>query len=298
MAEQTFTAVDLSRLPAPAVVEELSFETILTEMLAELRARDPSFTATVESDPAYKILEVCAYRETLIRARVNDAARSIMLAYATGSDLDHLAAVFGVSRLLIAPANALSGTPEVFEKDVDLRRRVTLAPEGYSVAGPEGAYIFHALSADPLVLDASCESPQPGRVVVTILSRQAEGAASDALLNAVTAALNADTVRPLTDEVLVQSATLIDYEVVAQISTFAGPDAALVLAASNSRLAALIEDNRRLGRDITRSAIFAALHAPGVHRVVLISPPTDIIVNRDEVAVCTARAVTHAGAGE
>lgn len=298
MAEQTFTAVDLSRLPAPAVVEELSFETILTEMLAELRARDPSFTATVESDPAYKILEVCAYRETLIRARVNDAARSIMLAYATGSDLDHLAAVFGVSRLLIAPANALSGTPDVFENDVDLRRRVTLAPEGYSVAGPEGAYIFHALSADPLVLDASCESPQPGRVVVTILSRQAEGAASNALLNAVTAALNADTVRPLTDEVLVQSATLIDYEVVAQISTFAGPDAALVLAASNSRLAALIEDNRRLGRDITRSAIFAALHAPGVHRVALISPPTDIIVNRDEVAVCTARAVTHAGAGE
>lgn len=298
MAEQTFTAVDLSRLPAPAVVEDLSFENILAEMLAELRQRDPSFTATVESDPAYKILEVCAYREVLIRGRVNDAARSVMLAYASGSDLDQLAAVFGVERLLIAAANPLTGTPAVFESDTELRRRVTLAPEGYSVAGPEGAYIFHALSADPLVLDASCESPEPGQVVVTILSREGDGAASDPLLDTVAAALNAETVRPLTDEVLVQSATLIDYEIEAEIATFAGPDAAVVLAESNARLDALIEENHRLGRDITRSAIFAALHVPGVQRVDLISPAADITVGRDEVAVCVARTVTHIGVGE
>jgi phage-related baseplate assembly protein len=298
MAEQTFTAVDLSRLPAPAVVEELSFETILAEMLAELRARDPSFTATVESDPAYKILEVCAYRETLIRARVNDAARSVMLAYASGSDLDHLAAVFGVVRLALAPANPITGTPAVFENDVELRRRVTLAPEGYSVAGPEGAYIFHALSADPLVLDASVESPEPGQVVVTILSREGDGAASDPLLVTVAAALNAENVRPLTDEVLVQSATLIDYEINAEIATFAGPDAAIVLATSNARLTAMIEESHRLGRDVTRSAIFAALHVPGVQRVRLISPADDIAVGRDEVAVCIARSVTHVGIGE
>lgn len=298
MAEQTFTAVDLSRLPAPAVVEALSFEIILAEMLAELRARDPSFTATVESDPAYKILEVCAYREVLIRGRVNDAARSVMLAYATGSDLDQLAAVFGVSRLLIADANPLTGTPAVFESDAELRRRVTLAPEGYSVAGPEGAYIFHALSADPLVLDASCESPEPGQVVVTILSREGDGAASDPLLDTVAAALNAETVRPLTDEVLVQSATLIDYEIEAEIATFSGPDAAVVLAESNARLEALIEETHRLGRDVARSAIFAALHAPGVQRVTLISPVADIPVGRDEVAVCIGKTVTHVGVGE
>src|SRR3546814_9711108 len=45
--------------------------------------------------------------------------------------------------------------PAVMESDSDLRRRLVLAPEGYSVAGPEGAYIFHALSAHPDVLDAS-----------------------------------------------------------------------------------------------------------------------------------------------
>ncbi|MEI6418706.1 MAG: baseplate J/gp47 family protein [Sphingomonadales bacterium] len=295
MAE-TFTAVDLSRLPAPAVVEQLSFEAVLAAMLADLRTRDPSFTATVESDPAYKILQVCAWREVMLRARVNDAAKSVMLAYAAGADLDQLAALFGVARQLISPANASTGAAAVFESDADLRRRVTLAPEGYSVAGPTGAYIFHALSADPLVADAACESPSPGQVVVTVLSR--DGIASPALLAKVAAALSADTVRPLTDQVIVQPATLVDYEIDAAITTFPGPDASVVLAEANAQLDALIADTARLGRDITRSAIFAALHVPGVQRVDLASPAADIAVASDEVAVCTARAVTHAGVAE
>ncbi|MEI6485668.1 MAG: hypothetical protein WCO11_05315 [Sphingomonadales bacterium] len=51
MAEQTFTPLDLSRLPALAVVEELSFEAILADVLVEMRVRGPSFSANVESDP-------------------------------------------------------------------------------------------------------------------------------------------------------------------------------------------------------------------------------------------------------
>ena len=87
-----FTVVNLSQLPAPNVVESLDFETILAEMIADLQGRDPTFTALVESDPAYKILEVCAYRELLMRQRVNESAKAIMLAYATGADLDQLGA--------------------------------------------------------------------------------------------------------------------------------------------------------------------------------------------------------------
>ena len=45
-----------------------------------------------------------AYRELLIRQRVNDAARGVMLATASGTDLDNLAANFNVERLLITPA--------------------------------------------------------------------------------------------------------------------------------------------------------------------------------------------------
>src|SRR5688572_21280727 len=81
LSMSTFTAVDLSRLPAPAVVEQLDFEVIFSAMLADLRARDPQFTAITESDPAYKLLQVCAYREMIVRQRCNEACRAIMLAY-------------------------------------------------------------------------------------------------------------------------------------------------------------------------------------------------------------------------
>ncbi|WP_163834692.1 baseplate J/gp47 family protein [Spartinivicinus ruber] len=62
-----FTAIDLSQLPAPDVIEPIDYEMVLASMLDDLQKRDSSFTALVESDPAMKILEVCAYREMLIR---------------------------------------------------------------------------------------------------------------------------------------------------------------------------------------------------------------------------------------
>ncbi|MET0373168.1 MAG: baseplate J/gp47 family protein, partial [Rhizorhabdus sp.] len=230
MADTTFTAVDLSRLPAPAVIEALSFEQIRADMLAMLAARLPGFDAFVESEPAVKLIEVFAYRELLLRARINDAARAVMPAYAIGADLDQLAALMGVARLLVTPADPQTGAAAVMESDADLRRRLVLAPEGYSVAGPEGAYIFHALTADGDVLDASATSPSPGAVVVTILARGNGGVAGAPLVAEVAAYLSADERRPLTDVVTVQPAQLVDYQITAQVRTFAGPDAAIVLA--------------------------------------------------------------------
>lgn len=106
-----YTKVDLSQLAPPNVVEALDFESIFAAMLADLRARDSTFTALVESDPAYKILEVAAYRELLIRQRVNDAAKAVMVAYATGADLDQIGANYDVARLLITPADETTIPP-------------------------------------------------------------------------------------------------------------------------------------------------------------------------------------------
>ena len=148
MITNAFSQIDLSRLAAPDVVEALDFEAILAEMLADLRGRDSAFTALTEADPAYKILEVAAYRELLIRQRINEAARSVMLAYAAGADLDQIAANFGVARLLIRPADdrTIPPTPAVYETDEELRNRVTLSLEGYTAAGSRGSYVYHALS--------------------------------------------------------------------------------------------------------------------------------------------------------
>lgn len=293
-----YTAVDLSQLPAPSVVEALSFEQIFAAMLADLQARDSAFSALVESDPAYKILQVCAYRELMLRQRVNDAARAVMLAYAVGADLDNLGALLGVQRLQLDAGDPEHSVPPTMESDLDYRRRIVLAPEGFSVAGPEGAYIFHALSASPDVLDASATSPTPGSVVVSVLSRVGDGTADAALLAAVDAALNADNVRPLTDQVSVQSAQIIPYNVAATIYTYAGPDAALVIAASTNRLNDYIAESHRMGRDVTLSGLYSVLHSPGVQRVELTAPLADIIIERTQAAYCTGIAIASGGVSE
>ena len=296
----SFTAVDLSQLPAPDVIETVDFEAILAEMLADLQARDTSFTALLESDPAYKILQVAAYRETLLRQRINEAGRAVMLAYATGADLDNLAALLGVTRLVLDPGNpdALPPVPPTMESDADFRRRTTLALEGFSTAGPRGAYLFHAISASPSVADAGVDSPAPGVVRVSVLSRDGDGTASSALLSAVTSALNAESVRPLTDTVQVQTAEVVPYEVQATLYFLSGPDSSVVMARAEAAIADHVASLRKVGRDVTLSGIYAALHQSGVQRVELAQPLASISIGSTQAAVCTAITLTDGGVDE
>lgn len=332
MSATSATAIDLSQLPAPQIVEQLDYLAILADLRADMLARYPDFSAAVESDPVQKLLEVAAYREMMLRAEFNERARGCLVAFATGADLDNLGALLRAFRLEITPADLLAGTPAIMESDADFRRRIILAPEGYSVAGPEGAYIWHALSADADVLDASATSPQPddikqlvmtilaahgaapglvaamtlaleaanwpGDVIVSVLSRTGDGTAPSALLDVVEAAVSARDVRPLTDYVTVQTAEVVDYAIVANIETFAGPDSGIVLAEAETRLAIYLERSRRLGRDIVRSAIFAALHVEGVSQVTLTSPAADVELTRVQAAHCTSVTLNHAGTGE
>lgn len=298
----SYTPIDLSTLPAPDVVQTLSFETILAEMLANLRERDPAFTALVESDPAYKILEVAAYRELLIRQRVNDGARAVMLAYATGSNLEQLAGLFGVTRKLIDPgdANAVPPVPATYETDAALRYRTQLALEGLSTAGPVGAYQYHALAVEG-VKDVGVQGPpdtDPGDVLVTILSDDGNGAADSNLIAAVQAALSAEDVRPLTDQVTVQSATITEYEIVATLYIPTGPDPNLVRAASLASVESFVAAQHKVGTDVRLSALYAALHVGGVERVTLSAPgmTADLICDAEHAPFCTDITLTTADA--
>lgn len=296
----TFTAIDLSRVPAPQVVQTLSAEKILSEMLEDLLARHPEFTALLESDPAIKLLEVAAYRELLLRQRINEAAQAVMLPYALGTDLDNLGALFGVQRLITTPGDpsAVPPVPAIYESDSELRYRIQLSLEGLSTAGPEGAYIYHALSASGQVLDASAISPEPGEVLVTVLSRLGNGVAAPELLATVYAAINAESVRPLTDYVQVQSATITEYALEATLYFYAGPDREVVLANAQAAAEAYVAAQHRLGRDVTLSGIYAALHQPGVQRVELASPAAGIIVGRQGATYCTGITLHDGGLDE
>lgn len=294
----TVTAIDLSLLPPPEIIGALDYQAILAALRSDMLVRYPAFSAAVESDPVQKLLEVAAYRELMLRAEFNERARGCMIAFAKGGDLDQLGALLGAQRLEITPADTYLDIPAVMESDADFRRRVVLAPEGFSVAGPEGAYISHALSADGEVLDASATSPSPGEVLVTVLSRIGDGTASPELLATVEAAVGAEDVRPLTDMVTVQAAQIIEYEIEAVITTFAGPDSSIVMDAAWKGIEAYVTRSRLLGRDIVTSSHIAALNAEGVSHIQLISPAADVVLDRTQAAYCTGITLTHGGTGE
>lgn len=295
-----FTAINLALVAAPKVIEELDFEQIYSAMLADLVERIPEFDALIESEPVIKVLQVAAFRELLLRQRINDAAHAVMLPYSKGTDLENLGALFGVTRLLISPADNAAVPPvaAVYESDDDYRYRIQLSLEGLSTAGPEGAYIFHALSADGLVLDASAISPTPGEVVITVLSRTGSGVPSSELLATVEAALSAEGVRPLTDYVQVQAASIINYQVEATLHFFAGPDRAVIMANAQAAIEAYVAGQHRLGMDVTLSGIYAALHQPGVQRVDLVSPVANLVVDRQSATYCTGITLTDGGLDE
>lgn len=292
-------AVDLSRLPVPDAVEVLDYEAILAAMIADLAARAPELAAafTIESDPLVKDLQVGAYRELLLRARINDAVRSVMLATAMGGDLDNLAALFGVARQVVTPADpaAIPPVAAVLEGDDALRLRTQLALEGFSTAGPRAAYEYHARSADARVADVAIDSPSPGVVRVTLLSREGDGQASSAVLAAVSNALNAGDVRPLCDTVQVQSAQIIPFAIDARLTLLQGPDVSVILAEAQAELGRYLASIRGVGRAVRLSGIYGALNRAGVENVTLISPTADIIVGGTEAAHCTAAVVQIAG---
>jgi phage-related baseplate assembly protein len=291
---KTFTTVDLSKLPAPAVIETIDFEAILADMLADYQARDPSFTALVESDPAFKQLEAAAYRETVVRQRVNDAAKALMLPYAGASDLDIIGANFNVERLLLdaGDATAIPPVPATYEADDDFRRRIQLSFEGYTTAGSEGSYVFHALSADGDVKDVSVTSPTPGQVSVYVLSRTGDGTADAGLVDTVTAALNADEIRPMTDNVSVFSANIVNYAITAELVLYPGPDSDVVRQAALDAVTAHTIDIKRMGQDVSISGLMSKLHQPGVQDVSLTAPVANIAIDTSQAANCTAITLT------
>lgn len=290
-----FSSIDLSKLPAPEVIRTVDYEALLAEMKAEIIRHMPGLVAyiSLESEPASQLLRVCAYYRMLDRLEFNDGARACMLALSTGTDLDGLAAFWGVGRLIVQEANASVKPPirEIRESDEAFRKRIQLSLEGHSTAGPRGSYIFWALSASGDVKDASVHSPKPGEVIVTVLSHDGDGSPSNTLLNTVETALNDEDVRPLTDRVSVQATTIIPYQIEASLVLYEGPDASAVEVAARAALDAYITTHHRLGHDITLSGLHAALHQPGVQNVRITRPASDIEVGPAEAAWCPKGAI-------
>ncbi|AZF57441.1 MULTISPECIES: baseplate assembly protein [Pseudomonas] len=292
----SFAAIDLSQLPPPQIVEQIDFEQILAErkayMISLWPAEEQAQIAArleIESEPLTKLLQENTYRETVWRQRVNEASLANLLATARGTDLEQLAANFNVKRLVIqeSKANAVPPIPKLMEGDDSLRERAQMAWEGLSTAGPRNSYIFHARAADGRVADATAESPSPAVAVVTVQSLLGDGTAPPELLAAVNAYLSDDDRRPVADRLTVQGAQILNYQVKAKLYLLSsGPESEPILAAAEQRLQAYVHQRRRLGMEVSESALHAALHVEGVRKVEL-EDWVDIVATKAQAPYCT-----------
>ena len=274
-------APELAGLPTPQVLETLRFETVFDALLRDFQVRYPQYSALLASDPAIKLIEVAAYRELLLRARINEAARANLLAFAVGNDLEHLGAFYGVSRL-----------PQ--EQDEPLRRRIRARIMGFANAGGAAHYRYWALSASPEVADVAVDSPGPGRVRISVLPTGHSDTVPEALLETVRATVLRDDVRVLTDTVEVVPVSLVPVTVSAQIWLY--PDTPIaVFEGLAPRLTRELAQAAVLGWDLTRSWLIGQLQQPGVHKVALISPDTDIRIHSTQAVRLTDVQLTFAG---
>jgi len=322
-----FVAPDLSDLGDVPQVVPVDFETIKAGrdayLVAALAAFGVDFDLTkLETDPlviAYS--EGGGYQETLFRQRVNEAIRGLSLATARGGDLDHIGATYaGIGRLIYPndendqPVNSQwdASLGKWVETDATFRARIVLAFEAFSSAGPEGAYVFHALELDGVrdVADAVVYSeedaaeysdtlhedaysmgripaPFAGRadgdpvlapeILIVVLPTLSYGAADAALLKRVFTACTAEDVRPIGDNVRIEAATVTPYDIGVTLYYAPGADAAALAAEAKRRLEAYAAARRRIGLEVQREVIGGRAAVDNNVTVEITAPAADIV---------------------
>ncbi len=90
--------IDIKTLPLPQILQELSYEEILAQNLAEFKKILPDYE-DLESDNIKMLLESFSYRELYLRASFNDLSKAFFLSTSTGNDLDNYAIFYAQTRL-------------------------------------------------------------------------------------------------------------------------------------------------------------------------------------------------------
>jgi len=181
------------------------------------------------------------------------------------------------------------------ESDDQLRDRIKLAPNSFSVAGPYKAYEFWAKSASPLIIDVAVTNPIPGTVEVFPL---VEGLAvtPPEILDAVYSVLNADRIRPLNDTVVVSSPTAVNTAITVGLILYDGAVQSDILPIVQANLAAFRDGRRKLlGQDIVIDQIKALCMVDGVYKANVTVPSSDLVISETQFANITSINVTVTG---
>ena len=280
------------------VLEKLDVEAILEARMIRLKQLwafyDPPVAAQydvedLEFDPIKINQEVCSYFELLLRDRVNQAARSITLAYAIGTDLDAIATRYpgGVPRL-----------PN--ESDDRYRRRIWLSPNTLSPHGTAEAYEFWALTAMPSLRDVTAirtvmHDYYPTILITCLKEPPAEPKPTDQELVTIRAYIQSLSRQGLTDVISVNPPKIREIEYKIAVWLYPGTVQQQTMDKIVSNLATLINDQYWLGHDHSHTAIHAACRLTGVHHVDIEAPEDDVMVPLDWLIKVTSVTVRNAG---
>ncbi|EGJ51816.1 baseplate assembly protein [Desulfocurvibacter africanus] len=177
----------------------------------------------------------------------------------------------------VANTTTTTGGADV-ETDEAYRERIRQAPEGYSLAGPRGAYRYWAMSAHQDIIDVAVYSIEPCVVNVRPLLKGGlvpDPIADKAILDAVAAMLDPEERRPDTDQVVVQPPEAVSYDL--QLTYWIDSANAPFVKQIQQAVQQAVSEYRswqrgRLGRDINPSKLSALCMAAGAKRVDIASP--------------------------
>lgn len=259
----------LPNLPLPVIERESEFTTLFDARLAQLRGLLDTAgidwdTYMLRSDPLNNFCRHAAYGDLLYAQSLNDTFRATLLDFGQGADL-------------IAQGSDWDLVPAEGESMDDFRRRLREQKKGQG-GFTENWYKRHAFRAAPLrIADVGIAGDAKGGVMVSILSSDNGGVATDDLLNLVALTLNDPAIRADNDHISVVRAVIRVVNVEANVWTL--PEAAdNALAVSEANLISEFAASRRLGWDFAGDFALAALRTKGIKRVQMVTPAADAYV--------------------
>lgn len=185
------------------------------------------------------------------------------------------------------------------ESDAEFAERIRLAPNGFSVAGPTKAYIYHAKSVSSAIIDVSVVSPTPGEVDVYPLL---EGGTlpSDEALQQIADHLSSDEIRPLTDFVQVLQPEAHEYEITLHywISEEDKTKTQVIQKAVSDAVESYrLWQQSKIGRDIAPARLIAGVINAGAARIdnATLSPAEFVPLTGNTVAQCTKVNLVYEG---
>lgn len=181
------------------------------------------------------------------------------------------------------------------ENEDSHRERIYLAPERLSTAGPSGAYEFFARSASQLISDVYVDSPQEGRVAISVLLENGQLPTQE-ILDSVYEIVNDRRVRPLTDFVTVSAPGTVSYDLdVTYYLESEAVDKSIIRAEIEKAIENyIIWQSSKIGRDINPTKLISECYRAGAKRVD-VKTPIFASVDKGQVAKLNTKTINFGG---